>query len=81
MSYKLVQLLFKLFQPTAEGIVLNDTNESCLYLSVYTPVESCTTKSRTDLIPVLVWIHGGSFEVGCGMFPISGPEIFMKVWI
>ena len=72
------QLIFPhlILQPTNEGIIQNETSENCLYLSVYTPN---MRKSKGPLLPVLVWIHGGSFVYGCGMFPISGPEIFMKV--
>ena len=57
-------------------MVQEETSENCLYLSTYTPV---MTKSDERLLPVLVWIHGGSFTYGCGMFPIYGPEIYMKV--
>ena len=48
-------------------------NEDCLYLSVYAP------KNDTFIspLPVLVWIHGGSFDRGIGMFPFHGPERFI----
>ena len=64
------------FQYTYDGVVQSETSENCLYLSTYTPV---MTESDERLLPVLVWIHGGSFTYGCGMFPIYGPEIYMKV--
>ena len=69
-------IFYLILQPTNEGIIQNETSENCLYLSVYTPN---TRRSEGPLLPVLVWIHGGSFVYGCGMFPISGPEIFMRV--
>ena len=51
-------------------------DEDCLHLSVYSPKVSL---SETDtLFPVVVWIHGGSFEHGSGMYPYHGPERFMK---
>src|SRR5882757_7278294 len=38
--------------------------EDCLYLNVWTPA-----KSATDKLPVMVWIHGGSNNVGAGSQP------------
>ena len=41
------------------------TDEDCLYLNVWSPAESA--KER---LPVMVWIHGGSFETGSGSMGI-----------
>ena len=61
----------------AEGnfmhLTKDEFNEDCLYLSVYTPPK-CTNQTILPLLPVLVWIHGGSFDRGTGMFPYHGPE-------
>lgn len=38
--------------------------EDCLYLNVWTPATSAT-----DRLPVMVWIHGGSNNVGAGSQP------------
>jgi hypothetical protein len=39
-------------------------SEDCLYLNVWTPA-----KSADDRLPVMVWIYGGSFNVGAGSEP------------
>ena len=39
-------------------------DEDCLYLNVWTPARSATEK-----LPVMVWIHGGSNNVGAGSQP------------
>jgi para-nitrobenzyl esterase len=39
-------------------------DEDCLYLNVWTPA-----KSATDKLPVMVWIHGSSNNVGAGSQP------------
>ena len=52
-------------------------SEDCLFLSVYTPTPR--PQNESTLLPVVVWIHGGGFKLGCGMYPIYGPERFMQV--
>jgi para-nitrobenzyl esterase len=29
-------------------------------------------------LPVVVWIHGGSYEIGCGDLPTSDPSVWVK---
>ena len=38
--------------------------EDCLYLNIWTPA-----KSADERLPVMVWIYGGSFNVGAGSEP------------
>ncbi|MCA0893957.1 carboxylesterase/lipase family protein [Microbulbifer agarilyticus] len=47
--------LFQIRGPGGE----EPTNEDCLYLNIYAPA-----KPRHDKLPVMVWIHGGSFYLG-----------------
>ncbi|HVF89421.1 MAG TPA: carboxylesterase/lipase family protein [Blastocatellia bacterium] len=43
------------------GQKLGPTSEDCLYLNVWTP-----SKKSSDRLPVMVWIHGGSYTMGSG---------------
>jgi para-nitrobenzyl esterase len=47
-------------QPSDQPIAIPSENEDCLYLNVTTPA------SRSEHLPVIVWIHGGSFVYGDG---------------
>ncbi|SHM22238.1 carboxylesterase/lipase family protein [Cryptosporangium aurantiacum] len=47
------------------------TTEDCLYLNVYTPTTGTARRTlpeagRDGKLPVMVWIHGGSFLTGAG---------------
>ncbi|MFG1923453.1 carboxylesterase/lipase family protein [Cryptosporangium sp. NPDC048952] len=47
------------------------TTEDCLYLNVYTPTEGTARRTlpeqaREGKLPVMVWIHGGSYTSGAG---------------
>ncbi|XP_046619027.1 venom carboxylesterase-6-like [Neodiprion virginianus] len=53
-------------------------SEDCLYLNVYSPITDHRklTGRRTDLLPVIVFIHGGAFRSGSGMQ--YGPEYLLN---
>lgn len=47
------------------------TVEDCLYLNVYTPTDGTARRTLPELaragkLPVMVWIHGGSYTSGAG---------------
>ncbi|XP_063921236.1 juvenile hormone esterase-like [Zophobas morio] len=49
-------------------------SEDCLNLNVYTPH---LPRSGTNLLPVMVWIHGGGFVCGSNNSEIYGPEFLI----
>jgi len=51
-----------------------EVDESPQYLSVFRP-ESI---AENENLPVVVWIHGGSHEIGCGDLPTSDPSVWVK---
>lgn len=61
-------------QSIDESNVFGD--EDCLYLNVYTTYTQVRKKPRPPL-PVLVWIHGGSFVEGSSETDIFGPEFIL----
>ncbi|KAG5872431.1 hypothetical protein JTB14_020249 [Gonioctena quinquepunctata] len=50
-------------------------NEDCLVLNVYTPAN--LNKQDESSLPVMVWIHGGSFSRWFGTMDAFGPDYFM----
>ena len=58
------------FDPTERGADVMD--EDCLALNVWTPAAD---RSRR---PVMVWIHGGGFEMGSGSSPLYHGEAFAR---
>ncbi|KAM5366207.1 hypothetical protein ACJZ2D_010635 [Fusarium nematophilum] len=58
---------------TREFLYTGPMGEDCLTLSVYTPA---TPKS--DNLPVFIWIHGGSLQVGGSTVPYEDPSKWVQ---
>lgn len=65
-------LVEKMIGPT--HIESFDVDESTQYLSVTCPEN--VPKDRQ--LPVIIWIHGGSYEIGCGDMPTSEADDWVK---
>jgi para-nitrobenzyl esterase len=50
-------------------LAVGATDEDCLYLNVWSPAELAGER-----LPVMVWIHGGSFETGSGSMAVYGGQ-------
>jgi para-nitrobenzyl esterase len=63
-------------QPASGGVSYLDvgpTSEDCLYLNVWSPAGS-----PDERLPVMVWIHGGSFVIGAGSMPVYDGQNLAK---
>lgn len=47
--------------------------EDCLYLNVWTPA-----RAQAELLPVMVWVHGGSFILGSGAESLFDPTRLVR---
>ena len=59
------------YQQYASNSGIKNMSEDCLFLNVWTPYDMhshshSTKKSKTQLLPVMVFIHGGAFVSGAG---------------
>ncbi|XP_063220688.1 esterase E4-like isoform X7 [Bacillus rossius redtenbacheri] len=51
-------------------------SEDCLFINVYTP--KLPSASNSTLLPVMVWIHGGSLIIGSGNSVNYGPDFLVS---
>lgn len=61
-------------QRPAKDIAIDDMSENCLTLNIWSPAWR-----SSDRLPVMVWIHGGSFETGSSRMPVyNGANLAKK---
>lgn len=65
-------LLERLIQKT--DIDQFEPTESPQYVTITRP----EILKENEKLPVVVWIHGGSYEIGCGDLPTSDPTVWVK---
>ncbi|WP_308003379.1 carboxylesterase family protein [uncultured Chryseobacterium sp.] len=65
-------LLERLIQKT--NVEHFEPDESPQFLTVTRPENF----EENEKLPVVVWIHGGSYEIGCGDLPTSDPSVWVK---
>ncbi|MCY1663408.1 carboxylesterase family protein [Chryseobacterium sp. SL1] len=65
-------LLERLIQKT--NVEHFEPDESPQFLTITRP-ENFVANEK---LPVVVWIHGGSYEIGCGDLPTSDPSVWVK---
>lgn len=57
-------------------------SEDCLYLDVHSPLQTSTPQQKpqpsTERLPVVVWIHGGSFNLGWPRQYWRAPDNFVQ---
>lgn len=51
-------------------------SEDCLFLNVYTP--KLLKDQDVATLPVMLWIHGGGFNLGSGDAAVYGPEFLLQ---
>lgn len=70
------QNISPLVEKMVEKIDMQDyeITESCQFLTITRPL---TTVPENQL-PILIWIHGGSYEIGCGTVPTSNPTKLVR---
>jgi len=64
-------------QPEFPGRPSMSSSEDCLTLNVWTPAD----RAPGARLPVMVWIHGGSFVSGTGASPIYNGATFAKAGV
>lgn len=65
-------LLERLIQKT--NVEHFEPEESPQFLTITRPENF----EANEKLPVVVWIHGGSYEIGCGDLPTSDPSVWVK---
>lgn len=53
-------------------------SEDCLSVNIWAPWQNSTTPAESCGLPVIVWIHGGSFQTGGAATPYHNPSRWVE---
>lgn len=55
-------------------------SEDCLFLNVFTMIngDKINKENTSNLMPVLFWIHGGSFNLGSANSDLNRPDFILE---
>ena len=59
--------------PSYRSVPLGEISEDCLTLNIWAPAAN-----DSDPLPVMVWIHGGSYTSGAGTWPTYDGSVFAQ---
>lgn len=64
-----------------DGLFSSDHgNEDCLFLNVYVNLDSLNSRSKNKLLPVGVFVHGGSYVTGASSLPLYDGVDAVEFW-
>lgn len=53
-------------------------SEDCLFLNIYTIINRQKISASNILMPVLFWIHGGSYNIGSSSSDLNKPDFIIE---
>ena len=59
-------------------LLVFQASEDCLILNVFVPKHVDFENAKDAKVPVMVWIHGGGFQIGSGMLDTFDSRLFVE---